>query len=66
MPATGRHTPDFLKLFVRMTLCVCVFVCMSTPKAIITSAVIYHNIKLTRLVEQVLQVLYGSYSWYHK
>ena len=51
-PAAGQHMPGFLKLI----LCgssVCVYVCPS-PKLLITSSVMLHDMDSIQLVKQVI------------
>ena len=62
-PAAGRHVPGFLKLFLCGRLYVCVFVCLS-PRLLITSGMMWRDVDSTRLVKQVLQLLYGNCSHY--
>ena len=57
----------FLKLIlcrssVYMYVCVCVFPCL---RLLITSSMIWHDMKPIWLVKQVLQLLYGNCSRYH-
>ena len=66
MPACGRRTPGFLKLFLCGRLYMCVFVCVRPQGLLITSGMI--GMKLTPynyMVKQVLHILYGSCSQYH-
>ena len=66
-PACGRCA-WFLKIDpvrivgMRVRVCVCVYV--STPRLLITSGMIWHNMNLIQLVKQVLQLLYGNCSRY--
>ena len=69
MPATGLHT-WFLKIdpvgivSIRF-LCVCVCVCVCPrPRLLITSGMMWRDMNLILLVEQVLQLLYGNCSRY--
>ena len=69
MPTTGWRAPGFLKLFLCGCLFVnvfmCVFVCVSAPKAIIiTSGMMWRDMDLIRLVKLVLKLLYGDCSRY--
>ena len=61
---TGTLTiaPGFFNFCVQTYVCVCE---SSPPRLLITSGVVWHEIKPIRLVKQVLQVLYGCHSWYY-
>ena len=60
----GRHAPGFLKLIL-CRLLVCVFVCVCPrPRLLITSGVMWRDMKPIRLVKQVLQLLYWNCSQY--
>ena len=55
MLAAGRHMPGFLKLILcGSSVCVCVFVCVSAPKLLITSGVMWCDMDPIPLVKQVL------------
>ena len=59
------HVPGFLK-FLWLTyqyVCVCVSVCVSAPRALITSGAIWCDIGLVQLVKQVLR-LFPAFNYF--
>ena len=49
-----------------MSVCVCVFACVSAPRLLITSGVMWHDMNPIQLVKQVLKLLYGNCSLYRE
>ena len=41
---------------------VCMLLCVSAPRLLITSSVMWHDMDLIRLDKEVLQLLYGNFS----